>query len=243
MGGWTITWQGRENINDEFPNSLSIFDAIKLKAESNGSTIEFSDNALYSKKPDLVIFVFGEDPYAEFQGDRENLDFVPNGFDVNKLAEFKNKGIPVVSVFLSGRPMWINPEINNSDAFIASWLPGSEGGGVSDLLFQTDPSFDFTGRLSFSWPSSAIVSDKNDPLFEFGYGLSYTKFQYNALTILKKSVNFEKVPSTPLFDIAFNICNVGNTVSDVSVLLFLSYPFFVFNICWFFRFSIKSFWR
>ena len=60
-------------------------------------------------------------------------------------------------------------------------------------------------------------------LFEFGYGLSYTKFQYNALTILKKSVNFEKVPSTPLFDVAFNICNVGNIVSDVSVLLFLSY--------------------
>ncbi len=77
-----------------------------------------------------MIAVYGEDPYAEFQGDRENLDFVPNGFDVNKLAAYKNKGIPVVSVFLSGRPMWTNPEINNSDAFVAAWLPGSEGGGV-----------------------------------------------------------------------------------------------------------------
>ncbi|MDA7800641.1 hypothetical protein N9A14_03070 [Gammaproteobacteria bacterium] len=73
MGGWTITWQGRENTNDEFPNSLSIFEAIKLKAESNGSTVEFSDNANYKKKPDLVIFVYGEDPYAEGDGDRNSF--------------------------------------------------------------------------------------------------------------------------------------------------------------------------
>ena len=69
--------------------------------------------------------------------------------------------------------MWTNPEINNSDSFIAAWLPGSEGGGIADLLFRVDPTYDFTGRLSFSWPSKALVSENNEKLFELGYGLSY----------------------------------------------------------------------
>ena len=73
MGGWTITWQGRENANDDFPNTLSIYEAIKSKAEANGSTVEFSNNSSYKNKPDLVIFVYGEDPYAEGDGDRNTL--------------------------------------------------------------------------------------------------------------------------------------------------------------------------
>jgi len=92
---------------------------------------------------------------------------------VNTLKDFKNKNIPVVSVFLSGRPLWTNPEINSSDAFVAVWLPGSEGGGISDLLFQRDPSYDFTGKLSFSWPNSAAYAKKDDQLFKLGYGLNY----------------------------------------------------------------------
>jgi beta-glucosidase len=108
----------------------------------------------------------------------KNLDFVPNGFDVNKLAAFKAKGIPVVSVFLSGRPLWTNPEINNSDAFIAAFLPGSEGGGVADMLFQTNPAYDFKGTLSFTWPNTAIsygnaADRKKNALFNLGYGLNY----------------------------------------------------------------------
>ncbi len=128
---------------------------------------------------DLVIAVYGEDPYAEFQGDVQNVDFVPNAFDSERLTSYRDNNIPVVSVFLSGRPLWTNPEINASDAFVAAWLPGSEGGGVADLLFQTDPSFDFTGRLSFSWPKLATQVELNaqnedyDPLFALGYGLSY----------------------------------------------------------------------
>ena len=132
----------------------------------------FSENGNTSINADAVIAIYGEDPYAEFQGDRENLDFVPNGFDTEKLKSFKNKGIPVVSVFLSGRPLWTNPEINNSDAFIAAWLPGSEGNGVSDLLFRSDPLYDFKGRLSYSWPMTAEPSN-GENLFELGYGLSY----------------------------------------------------------------------
>lgn len=172
-GGWTLSWQGTGHKNAEFPNGESILDGIKEAVKEAGGKVIYSADADASIAADVVIAIYGEDPYAEFQGDREDLDFVPNGFDVNKLAEFKNKGIPVVSVFLSGRPLWSNPEINNSNAFIAAWLPGSEGGGISDMLFQRDPSFDFTGRLSFSWPASAVVSETSQSLFNLGYGLSY----------------------------------------------------------------------
>ena len=173
-GGWTLSWQGTGHTNDKFPNGESILQGIEQVVNNSGGKVIFSEDGYTSIEADVVIAVYGEDPYAEFQGDRENLDFVPNGFDTNKLTTYKNKGIPVVSVFLSGRPMWANPEINNSDSFIAAWLPGSEGGGVSDILFQTDPSYDFLGRLSFNWPQSAVViKNNNDPLFKIGYGLSY----------------------------------------------------------------------
>ena len=146
-----------------------------------------------------MIAVYGEDPYAEFQGDRQNLDFVSNGFDINKLASYKSKGIPVISVFLSGRPMWTNPEINNSDAFIAAWLPGTEGGGISDLLFRRDQSFDFTGRLSFNWPSRALVSDKNKALFKLGYGLNYNSNENLDKLLEESGLENIKVASTGEF--------------------------------------------
>jgi beta-glucosidase len=172
-GGWTLSWQGTGHTNDEFPNGESILDGIKEAVNSAGGKVIFSESGDTTIEADLVIAIYGEDPYAEFQGDKENLDFVPNNFDVSNLAEFQSKDMPVVSVFLSGRPLWCNPEINQSDAFIAAWLPGSEGGGVSDLLFQRDSSFDFTGRLPFSWPSSAVVKEDAEPLFKLGYGLTY----------------------------------------------------------------------
>ena len=171
-GGWTLSWQGNNHKNNEFPNAISILKGIEDDVNKAGGELVFSENADTSIDADFVIAIYGEDPYAEFQGDRENLDFVPNSFDTNKLETFKSKGIPVVSVFLSGRPLWTNPEINNSDAFIAAWLPGSEGNGVSDLLFRSDPSFDFKGRLSYSWPMSSKSSNRQS-LFELGYGLSY----------------------------------------------------------------------
>ena len=174
-GGWTLSWQGTGHSNDKFPNGESILQGIEKIVDDAGGKLIFSKDGDTSIKADVVIAVYGEDPYAEFQGDRENLAFIPNGFDTKKLSTYKENGIPIVSVFLSGRPMWANTEINNSDSFVAAWLPGSEGGGISDMLFKTDPSFDFTGRLSFTWPASAVVSkNNNQALFETGYGLSYT---------------------------------------------------------------------
>ena len=177
-GGWTLSWQGTGHTNDEFPNSQSILDGIREAVKIAGGKLIYSANGDSNEKADVVIAIYGEDPYAEFQGDRENLDFVPNGFDTNILEKFRSKGFPVVSVFLSGRPLWSNPEINRSDAFVAAWLPGSEGGGISDLLFQKEPSYDFTGSLSFSWPNSAAVQEdlearESTNLFELGYGLTF----------------------------------------------------------------------
>jgi beta-glucosidase len=189
-GGWTLSWQGTGHSNDKFPNGESILEGIEKTVDDAGGKLIFSKDGDTSIKADVVIAVYGEDPYAEFQGDRENLAFTPNGFDTNKLSTYKENGIPIVSVFLSGRPMWANTEINNSDSFVAAWLPGSEGGGVSDMLFKTDPSFDFTGRLSFTWPASAVVSkNNNQALFEIGYGLSFTSI--NQIDFLSENSGLE----------------------------------------------------
>ncbi|MDG2475584.1 MAG: glycoside hydrolase family 3 N-terminal domain-containing protein, partial [Flavobacteriaceae bacterium] len=189
-GGWTLSWQGTGHTNDKFPNGESILQGIEETVNKAGGKVIFSEDGDTSLNADVVIAVYGEDPYAEFQGDRENLDFSPNGFDTNKLTIYKNKGIPVVSVFLSGRPLWANTEINNSDSFIAAWLPGSEGGGISDMLFQTDTSYDFLGRLSFTWPSSAIVlKNNNEALFKVGYGLSYSSI--DQIDILSENSGLE----------------------------------------------------
>ena len=189
-GGWTLSWQGTGHSNDKFPNGESILEGIEKTVNDAGGKLIFSKDGDTTIKADVVIAVYGEDPYAEFQGDRENLAFIPNGFDTNKLSTYKENGIPIVSVFLSGRPMWANTEINNSDSFIAAWLPGSEGGGVSDMLFKTDPSFDFTGRLSFTWPASALVSkNNNQALFEIGYGLSFTSI--NQIDFLSENSGLE----------------------------------------------------
>jgi len=178
-GGWTLSWQGTPHGNDEFPNGETVLSGIRAAAEKAGGKVIYAKDGDSNASADVVVAIYGEDPYAEFQGDLENLDFVPTGFDTDILGAFKKRGIPVVSVYLSGRPMWTNPEINNSDAFVAAWLPGSEGGGVSDLLFQTDPSYDFTGSLSFSWPNTAVVATSPEQkeettLFKLGYGLNYS---------------------------------------------------------------------
>ena len=177
-GGWTLSWQGGGYANDVFPHGETILSGIRSAVGTDGRVL-FDPTGEMQIKADVVVAVYGEDPYAEFQGDRDHLDFQPKGFEPARLLAYRDAGIPIVSVFLSGRPLWVNPELNLSDAFIAAWLPGTEGGGVADLLFKTDPTFDFTGRLSFSWPATAIDFDNNpgvegySPLFPAGYGLSY----------------------------------------------------------------------
>jgi beta-glucosidase len=184
-GGWTLSWQGDGNGNELFPNGETIFAGIKKAVEAGGGTASLSADGSFAAKPDVAIVVFGEQPYAEMRGDIRTLEFQPG--DKQALAllkKLKAAGVPVVSVFLSGRPLWVNPELNASDAFVAAWLPGTEGAGVADVLIGDKagrPRKDFQGRLSFSWPKTAGQFTLNkgkpgyDPLFALGYGLSYAK--------------------------------------------------------------------
>lgn len=174
-GGWTLSWQGGGYKNSDFPHGQSILDGIMEIVGAAGGNVIFAPEGMITSNADVVIVVYGEDPYAEFMGDRDHLDFEHNGFDTSNLMKYREQGIPVVSVFLSGRPMWVNPELNASDAFVAAWLPGTEGGGVAEMLFESDQRYDFKGRLSFAWPASANVdsSEERDVLFDLGYGLSY----------------------------------------------------------------------
>lgn len=179
-GGWSITWQGTGVPNSAFPNATSIRKGIEDTVKAAGGHAAYSPEGSYARKPDAAIMVFGETPYAEFMGDRPHLEYSPDDKrDLAILRKLRAAGVPVVAVFLSGRPMWTNAEINASDAFVAAFLPGSEGGGVADLLFRTRPGYDFRGKLSFSWPRRPDQYALNsrdpgyDPLFPLGYGLSY----------------------------------------------------------------------
>jgi beta-glucosidase len=182
-GGWTITWQGTDLANKDFPHAQSIYSGIKEAVTAAGGITTLSADGKYRHKPDVAIVVFGENPYAEMVGDRSTLEFSPSDKStLETLRRLKAAGIPTVSVFLSGRPIWVNPELNASNAFVAAFLPGGEGGGVADVLFKDAGSkvrYDFRGKLSYSWPKRADQSPLNrgdanyDPLFAYGFGLTY----------------------------------------------------------------------
>lgn len=184
-GGWSITWQGTNNSNADFPGGTSIYRGIADTVSAAGGQVELSVSGEYSHKPDVAIVVFGEEPYAEGVGDVAHLEFqAGTKHDLALLKRLKAQGIPVVSVFLTGRPLWVNAELNASDAFVVAWLPGSEGGGVAQVLFShLDGSVNYamTGKLSYSWPATAQQTKVNrfdrdyTPLFPYGYGLSYAE--------------------------------------------------------------------
>ncbi len=182
-GGWTLTWQGTENSNADFPGATSIFQGIARTVEEGGGKASSDADGLQAVRPDVAVVVFGEDPYAEWFGDLESIDYRgTGGAELALLQQLRERSVPSVCVFLTGRPLWIEPELAACDAFVVAWLPGSEGGGVADVLFRKadgSVNFNFAGNLSFSWPRtpSQTVLNRNDakydPLFPYGYGLRY----------------------------------------------------------------------
>ena len=195
-GGWTISWQGGADLtNADFPGATSIYAGFEAAARDAGGSTELSADGSFTKKPDVAVVVFGEKPYAEFVGDMPHLDFADES-GLATMRALKAQGIPVVAVFLSGRPLWMNPEINAADAFVAAWLPGSEGAGVADVLVAGKDGkarYDFTGRLSMSWPKTCDQFDLNKgqagyaPLFAYGFGLSYAAAQAPATAALDET--------------------------------------------------------
>ena len=188
MGGWTITWQGKswEGVNlsnEDFPNTQSIYDSLSNFIIQNGGSVEYSKDGSYKNKPDTVIFVYGETPYAEGEGDIVNLNFSKNNRNLlRKMRMFQKNNISVVSLFISGRPLIVDNEIKYSDSFVSIWLPGTAVEGINDVIFSNKDgsiNYDFKGKLSFSWPSKTSNNPLNEkdedylPLYKYGYGLTY----------------------------------------------------------------------
>ena len=178
-GGWTLDWQGTNNQNKDFPNSITFLDALKEEVGAENVTHVQFLNSVNAEDYDVAIVAYGEQPYAEGVGDRSNLNFSSKRHIafLELLAENK---IPTVSLFFTGRPLWVTKEINLSDAFVVAWLPGTESRGMTDILVNGDKTnYDFTGKLPFSWPKNTYQANLNyydatsDPLFAYGYGLTY----------------------------------------------------------------------
>jgi beta-glucosidase len=204
-GGWNLTWQGDENTLADFPGATTTRMALESVLGKENVLFDPELSSEFSAG-DTAIVVFGEDPYAEMMGDIkawQTLEFasLKRSYkkDVDKINRLHAAGVKVISLFFSGRPLYLNEEINKSEAFIAAWLPGSEGMGIVDVMIgdqQGQPNYDFKGTLSYSWPMkkrSATVhripphiknyvlpeneldpAGEHAPLFSYGYGLNYS---------------------------------------------------------------------
>jgi len=173
-GGWTLKWQGVDNNN--FTKGTTILQAIEKVVKPKDGKVFYSmdGNNFDFSKSDVIVAVLGETPYAEMFGDRYDLSLFEEDYDV--IERIKNFRVPKVLILITGRPLIIKDLLEVFDAILVAWLPGTEGEGVSDVLFGD---YKPTGKLSFSWPVEINqlpinAGDKNyKPLFPYGYGLSY----------------------------------------------------------------------
>jgi len=170
-GGWTISWQGSSgNITP----GTTILQGIR-NAVGSTSTVTYNRRGTgINSSYDVAIAVVGETPYAEGQGDRSG-SMALDREDLRAIATLRNSGVPVIVLLVSGRPMDIATALPGWDALIASWLPGTEGDGVADVLFGAVAP---TGTLPVTWMASASQQPINDgdgktPLFPLGFGLTY----------------------------------------------------------------------
>ncbi len=168
-GGWTIEWQGETG---EITPGTTILEGIQ-GAVSPTTAIDYDPYGHFENPADVCIAVVGEEPYAEGQGDSASLS-LPIG-DIRMLRRLPDQCDRIVLVLISGRPLIVTDYIDDWDAFLAAWLPGTEGDGVADALFGDVP---FSGQLPYTWPRSvdqlplsALEENGEEPLFPFGYGL------------------------------------------------------------------------
>jgi len=170
-GGWTIDWQG--GMGEVTPGGTTILAGIRQAVEP-GADVTFSADGSGAEGADVGVVVIGEHPYAEGVGD--NLTLTLDANQVAIVQRMKDAGLKVVVVLISGRPMIVNDVLDMADAFVAAWLPGTEGAGVADVLFGD---YAPTGKLSYTWPRSIdqlpinVGDAEYDPLFPLGFGLSY----------------------------------------------------------------------
>ncbi|MBS3783091.1 MAG: glycoside hydrolase family 3 C-terminal domain-containing protein [Anaerolineae bacterium] len=168
-GGWTIEWQGESG---EITPGTTILEGIQSVVSAN-TTIDYDPYGHFEGPADVCVAVVGEEPYAEGHGDSDSLS-LPIA-DLRMLRRLPDQCDRIVAVLVSGRPLIVTDYLEEWDAFVAAWLPGTEGQGVADALFGDVP---FSGKLPYTWPRSvdqlplgALQESGEEPLFPFGYGL------------------------------------------------------------------------
>ena len=213
-GGWTIQWLGARG---DITEGTTILEGLKKVAPN----VEFIYNAngdFDDEIADYAIVVIGEEPYAEGSGDREELTIDKN--QINLVRKVKNLGMPVVTLLISGRPMIINSILHNSDVLFASWLPGTEGDGIAEVIFGD---FEPTGKLPMTWQKSMDQIPQNfgdenyDPFFPYGYGI--TKYENSAdgsAPVLNSALLTEDGLH---IELSFNksMKNIGNSEAEFTV--------------------------
>jgi len=168
-GGWTIDWQGK--TGNVTKGGTTLLQAVK-KSVGSKTEVTFSPDAGDLNSADVVIAVVGEQPYAEMKGDRADLNL--SAEDADLIAKAKASGKPVVTILYSGRPLLVGGSLANSDAFVAAWLPGTEGLGMTDVLFgDVRP----RGKLPRPWPANveqlSVDHVGSEAQFAAGFGLTY----------------------------------------------------------------------
>jgi beta-glucosidase len=192
-GGWSLTWQGDQTTNADYPNADTLLSAMRKSLGEARVDYSADGTGVDIGRYSAVVMVAAEKPYAEGAGD---IAF-PSSMrhtgrykeDLAALNRVSGKGVPVVTLLFSGRPVAANDLINRSDAFIAAWLPGTEGLGLADMLIPGANGravYDFTGRLPFDWPAGDCLPQKGGMQFPRGYGLS-----------LSSRMKTGKLPETP----------------------------------------------
>jgi beta-glucosidase len=178
-GGWSLTWQGDQTSTADYPNADTLLSAMRKTVGPDAVDYSPDGRGVDPRRYRAIIMVAAENPYAEMKGDvvfpapfRHTARY-PD--DLAALKRVSGKGVPVVTLLYSGRPVAVNDLINRSDAFVAAFLPGTEALGLTDMLFADRNgrrAHDFTGRLSFDWPAGDCLPQQDGFQFRRGYGLS-----------------------------------------------------------------------
>ncbi len=172
MGGWSITWQGGSGATTT--GGTTFWQAIQAAKPANVTLQNVGTATNGSYTGDVGIVVIGETPYAEGAGDSSTLAL--SSANATQVTDMCSRTTNCVVILMSGRPLIINNQLTTSDAFVAAWLPGTEGRGITDVLFGD---FNFTGKLPVTWPNAVSQEPINNGdgktgLFPFGFGLSYS---------------------------------------------------------------------
>jgi beta-glucosidase len=169
-GGWTISWQGSHG---PITTGTTILEAITASVAGPG-TVTYEPDGSNAEGATVGVVVIGESPYAEGRGDESDLSV--SSEDIAVVRRVRSAGTPTIVILLSGRPMVLSGILDDCDALVAAWLPGTEALGITDVLFGD---YQPTGKLSHSWPRGMEQIPVNhgdatyDPLFPYGFGLTY----------------------------------------------------------------------